>query len=154
MLFLSLFHRRPIILTVHTGARTSSTTHPNSDMQVPLCEQGRDQITYAHGVIIIQVCGVLICTENAYHANTRWHRHEGGSSLTYSRDGPQHVCGVALCSMSHFVLRVDSGGSPTDSRGGPHSFKRWPPSRVVWHFTLCDTLFCVGNGFQRWPLQI
>jgi len=46
---------------------------------------------------------------------------------TDSRGGPHHVCGVALCSMWHFALRVDSGGSPIDSRGDPHRFKRWPP---------------------------
>ena len=50
---------------------------------------------------------VLICTENAYHANTRRYKQEGESS-------------------------------PTDSRGGPHRFKRWPPPRV-WY----DTLLCV-----------
>ena len=43
---------------------------------------------------------------------------------TNSRVGPNHVCGVALCSMWHFALRVDTGGSPTDSRGGPYRFKR------------------------------
>jgi len=38
ILFLSLSHRRPTTPTVHIGARTSSKTHPNSDMQVPLFE--------------------------------------------------------------------------------------------------------------------
>ena len=47
-------------------------------------------------------------------------------TLTDSRG----VCGVVLCSMWHFALRVDTGGSPTDSRGGPHRFKRWPPPWV------------------------
>jgi len=56
MLFLSLSHRRPTTPTVHAGARTSNRTHLNSDMQVPLFEQGRDQITHAPGVIIVQVC--------------------------------------------------------------------------------------------------
>jgi len=36
-------------------------------------------------------------------------------------------CGVALCSMWHFVLREwILEVAPVDSRGGPH--------RVVWHF--------------------
>ena len=65
-------------------------------------------------------------------------------ALTDSRGGPHHVwcgtlLGVTLCSMWHFALRVDSGGSPTDSRGGPYRFKRWPPPRV-W----CDNLLCVA----------
>ena len=47
-------------------------------------------------------------------------RREGGSSPTDLRGVPQHVCGVALYSMWHFALGVDSRGSPTDSRGGPH----------------------------------
>ena len=47
---------------------------------------------------------VLIYTENAYHANTRRHRQEGGSSPTDLRGGPHHVCGVALCSVWHFTL--------------------------------------------------
>ena len=63
---------------------------------------------------------VLICTENAYHANTRRYRQEG----------------------EYFLWRIDSGGSPTDSRGGPHRFKRWPPS-CVW----CGTLLCVAICF-------
>jgi len=86
---------------------------------------------------------VLIYTENAYHANTRRHRQEGGSSPTDSRGGPHHVCGVTLCSMWHFALRVDSGGSPTDSRGAPTD-SRGGPHHVcgvvlcsVWHFALC-----------------
>ena len=64
-------------------------------------------------VLYRYVC-VLICTENAYHANTRRHRQEGG-------------------------------GSPTDSRSGPHRFKRWPPLRV-WcdTFAPCGTLLCVA----------
>jgi len=56
---------------------------------------------------------------------------------TDSRRGPYHVCGVALCSMWHFALRVNTGGSPTDSRGGPHTC-------VVWHFALCGIFLCVG----------
>ena len=100
------------------------------------------------------VC-VLIGTENAYHANIRRYRQEGESSPTDSRGGPHHVCDVAFCSTWHFALRVDTGGSPTDSRGGPYRFKRWPPqiqevaptTCVVWHFALCGTLLCVGNGF-------
>jgi len=44
--------------------------------------------------------------------------------------------------MWHFALRVDSRGSPTDSRGDPHRFNRWSPPRV-W----CGTLLCVGNEF-------
>jgi len=70
---------------------------------------------------------VLICTENAYHANTRRHRQEeglldSGGSPTDSRGGPHHVCGVALCSAWHFVLRGEwiLEVAPTDSRGGPH----------------------------------
>ena len=35
--------------------------------------------------------------------------------------------------------RIDPGGSPADSRGGPHRFKRRPPPRV-W----CGTLLCVA----------
>ena len=58
---------------------------------------------------------------------------------TDSRGGPHHMCGVALCSMWHFALRVDSEGSPTDSRDGRHRFKRWPPPHV-W----CDTLLHVA----------
>ena len=53
------------------------------------------------------------------------------------------MCGVALCSMWHFALRVDTGGNRTDSRGGPHS-SRGGPHHVcgvalcfVWHFALC-----------------
>ena len=101
---------------------------------------------------------VLIGTENAYHANTRRHKQEGGSSLTYSRGGPHYVCGVTLCSMWHFALRVDTRGSPTDSRGGPYRFKGWPPP-CVW----CGTLLCMAlcsvwgidsrggpHGFKRW----
>ena len=102
---------------------------------------------------------VLIGTENAYHANTKRHRQEGGSSPTDSRGGPHHACGVALCSMWHFALRVDIGGSPTDSRGGPHRFKRWPPPRV-WCGTLLRVVLCFvwgmdsrggPYGFKWWP---
>ena len=53
---------------------------------------------------------VLIGTENVYHANTRRHRQEGGSSPTDSRGAPHrfkrwppHVCGAALCSMWNLV---------------------------------------------------
>ena len=74
------------------------------------------------------VC-VLICTENTYHANTRRHRQEGGSSPTDSRGGPHHMCGVSLCSMWHFALRG------MDSRGGPHRFKRCPHH-------LCGVALC------------
>ena len=66
---------------------------------------------------------------------------------TDSRGSPHHVCGVALCSMWHFALKVDIGGSPTDLRGGPHRFKRWPPPRV-WCGTLLRVVLCSeGNGF-------
>ena len=111
---------------------------------------------------------VLIDTENAYHANTRWHRQEEGSSPTDSRGSPtnsrvslHHVCGVALYSVWHLALcgewilevaPIDSRGGPhhvcgvalcsvwgINSRGGPHGFKRWPSPRV-W----CDTLLCVA----------
>ena len=45
---------------------------------------------------------------------------------------------------------VQAGG-----RKEPYRFKRWPPqiqevaptTYVVWHFALCGTLLCVGNGF-------
>ena len=97
---------------------------------------------------------------------------------TYSRGGPHHVCGVTLCSMWHFALRVDQEVAPqiqevapttcvvwhfalcgewilevapTDSRGGPTTC-------VVWHFALCDTYSVWGmdsrggpHGFKRWP---
>jgi len=77
---------------------------------------------------------VLICTENVYHANTRWHDQEIALQIqevapTDPRGGPHHVCGVALCSMWHFALRG------MDSRGGPHGFKRWPPL-CIWCGTL------------------
>jgi len=100
----------------------------------------------------VGVC-VLIGTENAYHANTRRHRQEGGNSPTDSRGGPHHVCGVALCSMWHFALRVDSGGSPRDSRGGPHRFKRWPPPRVWCGTFSVWRIYSRGgpHGFKRWP---
>jgi len=95
------------------------------------------------------VC-VLIGTENAYHANTRstGSREEVALQIQEvgpidSRGGPHHVCGVALCSMWHFALRVDTGGSPqiqevapTDSRGGPH-YVCGVALCSVWHFTLC-----------------
>ena len=53
---------------------------------------------------------VLICTDNAYHANSRWHRQEVALQTqevapTDSRGGPPPLDGVALCSMWHFVLR-------------------------------------------------
>jgi len=54
--FLSFSHWCPTTPTVHVGAHTSSRTHPNSDMQVPLFEQGRDRITYVPGIIIVQMC--------------------------------------------------------------------------------------------------
>ena len=53
------------------------------------------------------------------------------------------MCGGALCSMWHFALMVDSGGSPqiqemalTDSRGGPHHVCDVTLCSV-WHFDLC-----------------
>jgi len=81
---------------------------------------------------------VLICTENAYHANTRQHRQEGGI----------------------FPLGIDSGGSPTDSIGDPHRFKRWPPPPVwcgtLLHVALCslwgiDSRGAQPHRFKRWP---
>ena len=49
---------------------------------------------------------MLICTENAYHANTRRTGRREKVALqiqkvapTDSRGGPHHVCGVALCSV-------------------------------------------------------
>jgi len=74
------------------------------------------------------------------------------------RGGPHHVCGVALCSMWHFSLRVDSGGSPTGSKGGPHRFKRWPLPRVWCGILLCVALYFVWgmnsggdpHRFKRW----
>ena len=86
-------------------------------------------------LLLYRYVWVLICTENAYHANTRLHRQEGGSCPTDSRGGPHHVYDVTLCSMWHFVLRVDLGGSPTDSRGGPHSSRGGP--HHVCGMTLC-----------------
>ena len=53
LLFSSLSHQCPITPTVHAGTHTSSGTHPNSDTQVPLFEQGREQKTYAPGVVIV-----------------------------------------------------------------------------------------------------
>ena len=92
---------------------------------------------------------VLIGTGNAYHANTRRTGRREKVALqiqkvapTDPRGGPHHVCDVALCSMWYFTLRVDTGGSATDSRGGTYRFKRWPPSRVC-----CSTLLYVGNEF-------
>ena len=41
----------------------------------------------------------------------------------------------------YFSSRIDSGGSPTDSRSGPHRFKRWPPPRV-WCGTLLRVALC------------
>ena len=124
---------------------------------------------YCPGVCVC-VC-LLICTENVYHANTRRHRQEGDSSPTDSRGGPHRfkrwpsqIQEVALCSMWHFALRVDTGGSPTYSRGGPHRFKRWPYHVCgvalcsMWHFALRVD---IGGSptdsrggthrFKRWP---
>ena len=67
---------------------------------------------------------------------------------TDSRGDPNHVCGVALCSMWHSALRFDTGGSPTDSRGVPHRFKRWPPPRV-WCGTLLHVAFCSEGSYRR-----
>ena len=75
------------------------------------------------------VC-VLICTENAFHANTRRHRQEEGIFLLEDRfrrqphkfkRWPHHVCGVALCSMWYFVMCGEwiLEVALTDSRGGP-----------------------------------
>ena len=79
---------------------------------------------------------VLIYTENAYHANTRQHRQEEGI----------------------FPLGIDSRGSPTDSRGDLHRFKRWPLPRVwcgtLLHVTLCSVWGIDSRGgpqrFKRW----
>ena len=90
---------------------------------------------------------VLIGTENAYQANIRRHRQKEGSSPTDSRGGPYHVCGVVLCFMWHFALRVDTGASPTDSRGGPTDSRGGPHHVCGVAFALCGTLLCVGNGF-------
>ena len=44
--------------------------------------------------------------------------------------------GVTLYSMWHFALReMDLEVAPTNSRGGPHRFKRWPPP-CVWYYIL------------------
>ena len=42
-----------------------------------------------------------------------------------------------------------TGNSPTDSRGGPHRFKRWPPPCGValcsmWHFVLRERILEVA----------
>jgi len=60
---------------------------------------------------------------------------------------------------NYFPWRINSGGSPTDSKGGPHRFKRWPPQHV-WHGTLVlvalwsvwgmDSKSC-PHRFKRWP---
>ena len=103
---------------------------------------------------------VLICTEDAYHANTRRHRQEEGSSPTDSRSDPHrfkrwphHVCGVALYSMCHFALRVDSGGSPTVSRGGPIDSRGGPHHACG--VALCSVWGMDSRGgphrFKRWP---
>ena len=47
---------------------------------------------------------MLICTENAYHVNTKRHRQEVALLILEvvpidSRGGPHHVCGVTLCAM-------------------------------------------------------
>ena len=55
---------------------------------------------------------------------------------TDSRGGPHHVCGVALCSMWHFSLKVDTRGSPIDSRGGP-TYSRGGPHHV-YGVALCS----------------
>ena len=91
---------------------------------------------------------MLIGTENAYHAEL------GGTgrrekvalqiqevALTDSRGGPYHVYGVALCSMWHFALRVDTGGSPTDSRGGPTDSRGGPHH-------VCDVALCSVWGMD------
>jgi len=56
---------------------------------------------------------VLICIENAYHANARQHRQKEGVAPqiqevapTHLRDGPHHVYGVALCSVWEWILEV------------------------------------------------
>ena len=67
---------------------------------------------------------MLICTEDVYHANTRWHNQE--IALQIQEVAP------TTCVVWHFALRG------MDSRGGLHGFKRWPPPRV-W----CGTLFRV-----------
>ena len=89
---------------------------------------------------------MLICTENAYHANTRRHRQEVALQIqevapTDSRGGPHHVCGVALCSVWHFALRE------MDSRGGPHGFKRWP--HHVCGVALCSVWHLVPFRTRR-----
>ena len=63
---------------------------------------------------------VLIGTDYAYHANTRWHRQEGGNSLQIQEVAPT-TCVVALFSMWHFVMcgKWILEVAPTDSRGGP-----------------------------------
>jgi len=103
LLFLSLFHRRLTTPTLHAEARTSSRTHSNSDIRVPLFKKKRDQIIYAPAVIIIQVCGVCVCVCVNMHRECL--------SLTLGGTGRRR---------DHFPWRIDSRGSPTDSRGDPH----------------------------------
>jgi len=57
------------------------------------------------------------------------------------------------------MREMNSRGDPTDSRGDPHRFNRWPPPRV-WYGTLLHVaLFSVWgmdsrggpHRFKRWP---
>jgi len=56
--FLIIPFQCPIPLTVHTGARTFSRTHPNFNMRVSLSERGGNQITQNPDNIIVELLNV------------------------------------------------------------------------------------------------
>ena len=64
-------------------------------------------------------------------------------ALQIQEVAPHHVCGVALSSMWHFALRVDTGGSPIDSRSDPHHVCGVALCSV-WHFSL----------YGKWILEV
>ena len=114
LLFLSLSHRHPITPTVHVRARISSRTHPKSNMRVPLFEWGRDQMTYAHGVIIILLC---VCS---YALRMFITLTPGGTGRREDR-------------FRRWPHRF--------KRWPPQIQEVAPTTCVVWHFAPCDTLF-------------
>ena len=138
LLFLSLSHRCPTIPTVHAGAHTSSRTH-----STPICEyhysnRGRLNNIRSWRYYCTSVC-LLICTENAYHTNTRWHRQE--ERLFFLGEQIQEI-------------------PPQIQKVSPHRFKRWPPPRV-WCGTFLRVALCYVWGidsrggshrFKRWLL--
>ena len=69
---------------------------------------------------------MLICTENAYHANTRQHKQEGALQIQEMAPITCVVWHFALC--GEWILEV----SPTIQEVAPTTC-------VVWHFAPCVT---------------